>query len=81
MRHSFVWTILRVEESKGFFNIFQIEDEETDKIREEDIFIGGKLQKYETFLFSQNTITDKKNFIFLMEFGVRSAQSSNVILY
>ena len=46
MRHSFVWTILRVEESKGFFNIFQIEDEEKDKIREEDIFISGKMQKY-----------------------------------
>ena len=55
---SYKWTVVRCEDEKGFF-----ESGLNDEIKENDnIYIGGKLKKYESFLFSKNTIkTDIKD--------------------
>lgn len=83
MEHQFKWNILRIEESDDFLNLFQKEDEEDNSIREDDnIFIGGKLQKYETNLYTQDSgFPKKENVIFLMSFRIRSVIQSSAILY
>ena len=83
MDHQFKGDILRIEEIDDFLNLFQKEDEEDNRIREDDnIFIGGKLQKYETNLYTQDSrFAKKENVIFLMSFRIRSVIQSSAILY
>ena len=85
MKQSLVWNIIRFENSKGLFDIFTKEVNESrdnDSIRETGLFIGGKLKRYETTFYNKgNGLPIYPNTSFLMEFEVRSAGHSNAILY
>ena len=41
------WNIIRYEDTKGLFDIFE-KNEENDIIKEKDIYIGGYYQRYDT---------------------------------
>ena len=97
MRQSLIWNIVRCEDNKGLFDIFKKEvfenfindDEEqkqkkreSDKLRENDIYIGGKLGRYETIFYSKYTIPSKwPNSSFVMDFNIRSTGHTSFIIY
>ena len=53
---SFKWKIIRVEETKGISRLFDIfKEEEEEDIKENDIYIGGRLEKYYKDIYSSDS--------------------------
>lgn len=78
---SYKWTVVRCEDEKGLFDFS--ESNQNKKIKENDnIYIGGKFQKYDTIILSKNTIYPKiKDKRFVFDFKVYGIKHINNFIY
>ena len=78
---SFRWIVTRFEDAKGikqlFHNIFK--GYESDKIKENDLYVGGHFQKYEKSIVSKNTHV--KGNRLMLRFYVIGTDNTNYFLY
>ena len=78
---SFRWSIVRCEDEKSLFQSFNTQNEQ-ENIKENNIYIGGKFQRYISRIEDKNTyIKDVSDCRYMYEFIIRSIDYTNVILY
>ena len=74
------WNIIRFENHKGLSQLFDLnKDEESDNIKEKDIYIGGKFQRFWAWSFAGNSY--EGGGLFLFGFNVLNTNFTNEIIY
>ena len=83
LEESFKWIIIRMEETKGISRIFDIfKEEEEDNVKENDIYIGGKIEKYTKDIYSTNSeFISVKNTRFMMRLYIFGTKRINGVKY
>ena len=77
---SFRWSIVRCKD-EGIFQLLKSKNEQKD-VEEENIYIGGKLQRYLTRIQTKNTYAPEiPEYRYVFNFIIRSIDYTNVILY
>ena len=84
LRTIFRWVITRYEDNKGFIQLFDIfkEKEGNNNIKENDIFIGGEFEEYNTMIINKETfyrrMYNTRLMLILDSLGIKNR---NAILY
>ena len=74
------WDITRFEDNKGLFEFFDLfKEKEKGIVKEKDIYVGGKLRKYEENIIHKNTYSlSIENHKLLLTLGMQGLPLSNV---
>ena len=83
LRNLFRWTITRYEDSKGLSQIFDyFKEEEPENVKENNIFIGGSFENFDTMIIDKNTgFSQRENTKLLLIFDSIDLNRTNNVLY
>ena len=83
LRNRFRWTITRYEDNKGLSQIFDyFKEEEPENVKENNIFIGGSFENFDTMIIDKNTgVSQRENTKLLLIFDSIDLNRTNIVLY